>query len=197
MFCCSPHYYFSVRTIIIRKLFLKETEPKNPFTAMAKWFPLGYLPTNLCIVFLLTTIGRELRTWSCVQCKSGKGYIEQQSQQTITNLIIVIDDKSPNPYLMWSISWKHARSFWNPVCQHHISSFCMVVLETFLKPKRLSQMLTEFNISSTYSRFKKEIAFSTMMAGHFFLLLFQTLCAIRIANNQMQIPLIFSSRKNS
>lgn len=73
MYCCSPHYYFSVRMIIIRQLFLKEIEPKNPFTAVVQWCQLGYLPTNLCIV-LPTTIGRELRTWPVVQCKSGKWY---------------------------------------------------------------------------------------------------------------------------
>lgn len=159
--------------------------------------PIRLFTNKFVYSFAPTTIGRELRTWPVVQCKSGKWYIVQQSEQKRTNLIIFIDDKSPNPYLMWSISRKHARSFWNPVCQHHISSFCVVVLETFLKPKRLSQIFTEFNISSKYSRLKKEIAFSTLMPGHFVLLLFRTLRAIRIANNQMWIPLIFSSRKNS
>lgn len=73
-------------------------------------------------------------------------------QQSNLYLIIFVDDKSPNPYLMWSISRKHARSFRNPVCQHHIPSFCMVVLEPFLKPDRLHQIITVHSVNNQNKR---------------------------------------------
>lgn len=75
MYCCSPHYYFSVRMIIIRQLFLKEIEPKNPFTAVVgPVVPIRLFTNKFVYSFAPTTIGRELRTWPVVQYKPGKWY---------------------------------------------------------------------------------------------------------------------------